>query len=246
MTANLKKIAFVSKREDLSQFEFERYWRSHHGPLLSSIPDYRDWRQRYLQNHIVGNGPLGNAFTYAGLAEFWLPGISSGESGFVATSFYKERIQPDEGNFTDADKTVAMTASEQIVIPGGGPVKIFVISKRISSITDDDFAKRLVTEYVYPIQNDSVLTSELRGWSIDLVMANSSYRPGAVKVDNDMADCVESFWFSNKDDAWSFLTSTAFGNVRENFLQTATSIFVDEYEMFDDCAPGEGGLEIER
>jgi len=52
-----KKIAFLAPRADLTREAFLLHWETIHGPVVASAPDYGRWRQRYVQNHIVGSCP---------------------------------------------------------------------------------------------------------------------------------------------------------------------------------------------
>lgn len=128
MVRQLKKIAFLVPRVGLSYDQFTRYWRETHGPLVASSPGYGAYRRRYVQNHFVGAGPIGAAFDYAGMAEFWLP--DDNEDTFATTPIYRQRIKIDEMNFIDMGATVSLTAVEEIVRPGAGAIKLVVIWRR--------------------------------------------------------------------------------------------------------------------
>ncbi len=74
MSVQYKKVAFLARRPDLSDDAFGSYWRQIHGPLVASSPGYAAYRHRYVQNHVLAPGPVGDGFAFAGMAEFWLPG----------------------------------------------------------------------------------------------------------------------------------------------------------------------------
>ena len=59
MSEQYKKIAFLAPRPGLGDPAFRRYWRETHGPLVATSPGYAAYRQRYVQNHLIGPGPTG-------------------------------------------------------------------------------------------------------------------------------------------------------------------------------------------
>ena len=184
MARQLKKIAFLVPRYGLSQEAFTRYWRETHGPLVAGSPGYGQYRRKYVQNHFVGR-PMGDAFEYAGMAEFWLPGDN--EDTFATTQIYRERIKVDEMKFIDMDGTVSMTAIEEIVRVATGSIKLVVIRRQIDPVMSKvGFAA-----------NGVVLNHVIKG----------SFRlPGARPVQGGI-ERVDEYWFDSESDACRVLAS---------------------------------------
>lgn len=164
---SLKKIAFLAPKPGLSDAEFRAYWRGTHGPLVGGSPGYADWRRRYVQNHILANGPVGQPLAHSGMAEFWLPGDDPNEDAYAQTALYRDRIRVDELNFIDMDRTVSMTAREEIRLAGTAPgsAKLVVLSPPCA----DPFGA-------------TIPASALAGWSLDHILPGSFRLPGARRV----------------------------------------------------------------
>ena len=61
-----KKIAFLVPRAGMTTAAFQAYWAGTHGPTVAGSPGYGQWRLRYVQNHVLGAGPVGGPFGFAG------------------------------------------------------------------------------------------------------------------------------------------------------------------------------------
>jgi uncharacterized protein (TIGR02118 family) len=184
MVCQLKKIAFLVPRYGLSQEAFTRYWRETHGPLVAGSPGYGQYRRKYVQNHFVGR-PMGDAFEYAGMAEFWLPGDN--EDTFATTQIYRERIKVDEMKFIDMDGTVSMTAIEEIVRVATGSIKLVVIRRQIDPVM-------------------SKMGSAANGVVLNHVIKGSFRLPGARPVQGAI-ERVDEYWFDSESDACRVLAS---------------------------------------
>ncbi|MCO5164127.1 MAG: EthD domain-containing protein [Mesorhizobium sp.] len=193
----LKKIAFLTPRPGMSDPDFRAYWRGTHGPVVAGSPGYGAWRLRYAQNHIAGPGPLGSPFDFAGMAEFWLPGTSPNEDTFSQTPIYRDRIRVDELNFIDMERTVSMTATEQVVKTGAGKAKLVVLSKHADAAAAGGI-ERAYSDFAAAALAVSTFGSGLLGWTASHVVPGSFRLPGARSIDALAVDCVEEFWFSDE------------------------------------------------
>lgn len=188
ITGAHKKIAFVTRRNDLSPVAFARHWRERHGPLLASIPEYRAWRRSYVQSLIIARGPVGGTFPFDGIAEFLLPAPAANETDFSATDFYRTVIQPDEARFVDSERTIAMNAWEHVLIAGKGAVKVVVVSRRAPGINRSEFEGRLM---------NGPQPDGLRGRVVNWIVEGSFKLPGAREAQALPVDCVETLWFGS-------------------------------------------------
>ncbi len=70
----IKSIALAHKRPDLTQEEFNKYWKEQHGPLAARlIPGLR----KYIQNHFVM--VPGREYEGNGIVEMWYDDLESFE-----------------------------------------------------------------------------------------------------------------------------------------------------------------------
>lgn len=233
----LKKIAFLAPRSGLSRDEFCRYWRDVHGSVVAGSPGYARYRRRYVQNHVAQRGPLGRPFAFGGIAAFWLPDQESNEEEFARSAIYRHRIRPDEENFIDMDRTLSMTATEQIARPGNAAVKLIVVSRRAEGLAQADFQDSLRSRI--PIALDaSAFGKSLRGWTLNHLVEGSFRRPGARPIDPIDIDCVQELWFDSMSAASAALTSVSVGAAapfgadlcRPDAL---SSFFAEEIVFFD-------------
>jgi uncharacterized protein (TIGR02118 family) len=196
----IKKIAFLVAKPGLSDAAFRLHWRTIHGPLVAHSPGYGALRTRYVQNHVVGPGPIGSSFNFAGMAEFWLPGGAPNEEDFSATSIYRERIRVDEMNFIDLEQTVSLAAEEVVMKAGVGRVKLIASSSRTSGLRQEDFRRMFACEYRAAVLSDARLGDRLRGWRANHVIEDSFRLPGARAAAPLPVDCIEQFWFDSDID----------------------------------------------
>jgi uncharacterized protein (TIGR02118 family) len=238
----LKKLAFLTPKQGMGNESFRRYWREVHGPLVALTPDYAQWRRRYVQNHVRGPGPVGSAFAYGGMAAFWLPGDSPNEDAFGTTPLYRDRIRLDELNFIDMDRTVSITATEQVVRPGRGDVKVVVLSRRSAGIAADDFERRYASDYVDAVLSRAACDRWIRGWCVNHVLEGSFRLPGARAVSALPIDCIEEIWFSSEDDIGRAFDAIASTGAVQRFTTTLfaedrSSFQAEEFVFFDEGEP---------
>ena len=195
MSVQYKKVAFLAPRPAMRGDAFRSYWREIHGPLVAGSPGYAAYRHRYVQNHVLAPGPVGDAFAFAGMAEFWLPGDNEDE--FSSTSIYRDRIRPDEMEFIDMHGTVSMSAMEQVLKSGRGPVKIVVLSGRAVGANAEYFRDQFASAYVETALKVQGFGEHLRGWSVDYVVEGSFRLPGARPAAALQVDCIQNLWFDS-------------------------------------------------
>lgn len=215
-----KKIAFLVPRGDLTREAFLLHWETIHGPVVASAPDYGRWRHRYVQNHIVGPGPLGKPPSFGGMAMFWLPGANEDDYGLSST--YRDHVRPDELNFIDMDATVSMTALEEIRSPGSGPVKLVVLVPRGCSVAGAGLV---------------VPSAAVTGHRINHVVEGSMRLPGARLVSGPDIAQVHEIWVTSPgalaDDAFGRDAASVTGEPEAAMV----SFYARERVFFDDGKP---------
>ena len=238
MSMQYKKIAFLAPRPGLRDDAFRQYWREIHGPLVAGSPGYSAYRHRYVQNHVLMPGPIGEGFAFAGMAEFWLPGDNEDE--FSSTSIYRDRIRPDEMKFIDMEGTISMSAQEQLLKPGCGSVKVVVFSARAVGVSAENFRARFASDFVEAALGQAEFADRLAGWRVDHVVEGSFRLPGARPVAALPIDSIQSYWFNSDEDMHA-----AFAHLKsaERLKPVSNSIFsaaswrsfkADERVFFDD------------
>lgn len=228
---SLKKIAFLTPRQGMSDAEFRAYWREVHGPLVAGSPGYAAWRLRYVQNHVRERGPLGSQFAFSGIAAFWLPGSSPNEDSYAQTPIYRDRIRLDELNFIDMDRTVSMSARGRVLRQGIGPVKVVIASARAAELSGDSFEESYLQDHAPAVIGSSQSGPLVTGWSVSFTIPGTFRLPGARPVDGHAVDCVEELWFASRADADAAFRSGAMSSSR--IFGERQSFFAEEIVFFD-------------
>lgn len=198
-----KKIAFLAPRTGMAPHEFSTYWREVHGPTVANAPGYAAYRTCYAQNHWVGDGPVGGHFPHPGIAVFHLPGDGSNEQAFAASPTYRDHIRIDELNFIDMDRTLSMTAIENVIrpsrgaVPGSGAVKVVILGACRAGLDRATFDRRL-----HDICTDALVTARpfadhLQGWTLNHIIAGSFQLPGARAAEASTLACMQELWFAS-------------------------------------------------
>lgn len=192
-----KLIALVVRKPTLTSSNFLGYWRTRHGPLVATTPDYGRFRTRYIQNHFDRPALIGGNNPFEGMASVWLPDAPPAD--FAQTAGYRDRIRPDEAAFLDLDCSLGLAVNESIVIAGGGPAKAIMVVAR-----DQVLERRAFHEALRGINSEAVCASvegaeRIRGLTINSVRGAahmSGRKPdGATRI-----DCILEFWFDNYQD----------------------------------------------
>lgn len=232
MFVTYKKIAFLVPRPNMSREDFLNYWRLRHGPLVANSPNYGNWRNRYVQNHVEGDGPVGKSFLFAGMAEFWLPGNSPNEDEFSKSETYRLHIALDEINFINMSETISMTAVEEIVLQGDAAIKLIILSKLQNKNESTDLSLHYRSVLIEKNLIRSNFSSYVRGWRVNYVVPGSFRSPGGKEVTGIEIDFVDEIWFDSIDEMALAFKSLNWGSPFLD-LKTQQSFWVKEYVFFD-------------
>jgi hypothetical protein len=219
---------------------FRHYWREKHGRVVAGSPGYGEWRTRYVQNHVLQDGPIGGVFPFAGMAEFWLPGARPNEDAFATTAIYRERIKLDEQNFIDMDATISMSAFEQIACVGSASTKLVILARRAPAMLQRDFVSFNRAILTPAALAEAAFSSAVRGWTLSHVIEGSYRLPGGRETQALTVDCVHELWFDSLDDLHKCFEDPAVQRLFEEATgQTGsgTSSFVAEEIVFFDGRP---------
>jgi uncharacterized protein (TIGR02118 family) len=94
-------LYFITRKPDMDEAKFHRYWREVHAPIVVKIPQLR----RYVQSHRIDTTRTNSAYddnvsTYDGVAEVHLDGLDA-FAALLKTREYLEGALADEQNFLD-------------------------------------------------------------------------------------------------------------------------------------------------
>ena len=128
VTAVIKVVMALRRRDDVAPEEFHRYWREEHGPLARRLLEPLNLR-RYVQTHTLDtdlNAQLaaarGTVEAFDGVAELWWDSLDDllaalgSEDGQRANA----ELAEDEARFIDLERSSLFLAEEQVVFDGEG------------------------------------------------------------------------------------------------------------------------------
>jgi uncharacterized protein (TIGR02118 family) len=108
----IKVIALIFKKPDLTDEEFNRYWKEKHGPLAGKvIPGLR----KYTQNHFLKLPGL--KYEGDGFVELWFDDLEVAKKYLAWRQSDAARpLLDDEENFIERRKTVRYLVEEHVII----------------------------------------------------------------------------------------------------------------------------------
>jgi len=106
----VKRIAFVTRRPDLSVDLFQRHWREVHGPIAATIPGLC----RYVQCHALPETYARRPPPFDGLAITWFESTDAMRQA-AATPEYA-RTREDEPRFIAAGDSPAILTTEHVIV----------------------------------------------------------------------------------------------------------------------------------
>jgi len=106
----VKRIAFVTRRPDLSVDAFQRHWRDVHGPIAAAIPGLR----RYVQCHALAETYARRPPPFDGLAITWFD--STDAMRRAATTPEYARTRDDESRFAAPGEGHAILTTEHVIV----------------------------------------------------------------------------------------------------------------------------------
>jgi uncharacterized protein (TIGR02118 family) len=106
----IKLVYCITKRPDLSDEEFFRYWKNIHGPLGARIPGLR----KLVQSHRVNIPEDKHQPAYDGMAELWFDNV---EDLLAARQSPEWRASTaDEASFVDHSKVAYLVTEEHVIL----------------------------------------------------------------------------------------------------------------------------------
>lgn len=108
--AAIKRIAFVTRRPDLSVAAFQSHWKNVHGPIAAALPGLG----RYVQSHTLPETYDRRAPAYDGLAITWFGSTDAMRRGTATPQF--EALRRDEPHFTAPGEAPAILTTEHVIV----------------------------------------------------------------------------------------------------------------------------------
>ncbi|KAG6549698.1 hypothetical protein Mapa_008678 [Marchantia paleacea] len=114
----LKLTLLVKRKEGISFEDFDNHWTNNHGPLLASIPIFKEKLIKYTQVHMsqkhmnIMNG-LPMMKGYDGIMEAYAEKMEDFEALFECEE-YKSIIMPDEDLFVDRSQCQMFIGYEEM------------------------------------------------------------------------------------------------------------------------------------
>lgn len=102
---------FITRKPELSDEQFHRYWRETHAPIVKRISQLR----RYLQSHRIPFPGMNS--TYDGEAEVWLDSLDSLHA-LRKNPEYLNGALKDEPNFIDMNRADWLIADDHVLLDG--------------------------------------------------------------------------------------------------------------------------------
>src|SRR6476620_10806260 len=111
-------LYFITRKPDMDEARFHRYWREVHAPIVVKIPQLR----RYVQSHRIDTTRTNSAYddnvsTYDGVAEVHLDGLDA-FAALLKTREYLEGALADEQNFLDLTRVEWMATTDHVMLDG--------------------------------------------------------------------------------------------------------------------------------
>ncbi len=227
----MKKIVLCKRKRELSVEQFRNHWRTVHGPLLMSIPSYKDYSIGYVQNHMIGSGPVGGAFQFDGVSDI-LQADTSGRTAFSQTAVFREKVIPDEMQMLDRHATLVCTADEFDIIPGTGPVKVVMLWRRKLGLDHQEALEAWRTGHLGTLMRQPGFQDHVRGYRQNCMRRDSFVRlTGEPLEDLQPFDGMSEFWFDDVDAAVRTLAVTA--TSQASFVESSrTQSFLSEEIRF--------------
>ncbi|MGM0930462.1 MAG: EthD domain-containing protein [Actinomycetota bacterium] len=194
----MRRAALLVPKPGMSHESFEHYWKHQHGPLVASTPGYGKYRTFYAQSSVVGEGPIGSATRYSGLAEVRLPAAADAAGNFVDTPEFQHRILPDEQAFLDREASVALALADEVVITGAGPAKLIVMSACRDDVPPDEFRRQYLTRYAAALQGTGTFSRHVGGWTAGFIVGPVTSLTGEAVVNFPSTGVLEEFRFADR------------------------------------------------
>ncbi|KRW97038.1 EthD domain-containing protein [Paracoccus sp. MKU1] len=229
----MKKVVLCKRRSDLSREAYSAHWRDSHGPLLESIPSYRDYTDGYAQNHYLSAGPVGGDLPFDGISDIRQKD-ASGAKSFSHTLEYRTHVVPDEAAFIDRDRTLVFAGDEHQVKLGSARTKLVVLWHRNRDSSRAEALANWRNEFVGRFFASESFEIALRGYVQTEVREGSFMSLSGCPIPvQHRYDGMDELWFDSRKaaaDAFASLGDEAMESFADN--ETIVSFYANEIRFF--------------
>lgn len=124
-----KLIALLKRKPGMSVDDFQRYWLSQHGPLVSRQSEVR----RQVQSHALAQGYRKGELLFDGISETWFESAQSYAAYLRGPA--ASIVLADQANFLDCTRTVLMPVDVHVIkdgaIPASAVKNIEFVNRRV-------------------------------------------------------------------------------------------------------------------
>jgi len=115
----IQKFSLLKRREDLSRNQFNEHWRTVHGPLLASLPEYWKNNESYVQSYVLPMPQsIGTEPFFDGIAQTMQRPREDMTRGFFHEPAYLNIVRPDEQKFLSLPDCTAVFGKQHVIKDG--------------------------------------------------------------------------------------------------------------------------------
>ena len=183
------RMSIFRRRPDLSEAEFQAYWRDVHAPIAVTIPAL----QRYEQNCAVQHHRSGDAALSASADGFCKLQFPSEEAmqGVMSPDLIRV-LKDDEAQFLEGLRTFVIRPSEIVPLGDGAETKLVALVTRRRDLDAGSFEQRWRGAFA-----DWVAAQDgIAGYTQNAVTARTVARQAA-SYDEAPVDCIDELWLTH-------------------------------------------------
>lgn len=106
----IKVVYCITRKTELGNYEFSRYWKDVHGPIGARIPGLR----RLVQSHRVAVPGDTRSSDFDGVAELWFDNVEALLAARQSPEW--KASTEDEKNFIDHKRVAYFVAEEHVIL----------------------------------------------------------------------------------------------------------------------------------
>jgi hypothetical protein len=201
----MRRYSFFFRKPGMGGATFSAYYKGPHGHLIAGLPQFWNYTDRYIQNHVLPGVPnlTGGQPAWDGITEVWEPEEVNSSRAFFEDRVYKEYVAPDELNFITVEGKLRLSAVSSVLIDGPSTkIKLLTLIRRRSGLSTEEFRRRW-QEHGEMVRSVPAVQKYVRRFVLNNVIPESvssaSGHPGY--------DGIAELFYDNVDDALAAQTS---------------------------------------
>lgn len=233
---SVKRFTCLTAKAGQTEQSFSQYWKSVHGPLVSSLPGFWRYTETYIQNHPIPH-PLPNikAEMFGGIAETTQKEREDYSVGFFQEPEYADLVRPDEMEFLDLKKSFSFLANEYPLIRSNqGAVKYISFLSRHPDITHEEFCHHWIHVHAPLVLSVSAFSSRVRRYTQNHCIPGSTRTMSGESAPD--YDGVVELWFDSIEDILAAYSApeylAAIRSDEYNFITLPVMRYVIREEIF--------------